>query len=331
MRETARRLEPDVARLAEGGVRRGTRMRRMERTAQVIGSAAAVAVVFAGVVLIGSHRGVGTGTQPAVIGPEGLPSTPAPTDTAPSDIAPTSPGSTDTSVPQIASSDLIAALKAGLSGTDVTGLQFAGYGSARVPNTDLETNPETNPETSPEVNTVNGLLSVTAQLSIPQGIGSIAVDIFGVHDFKTPVGAPHQLADNTVVYLQSQHQADASDPGKRTLSVTLVRPDGSSLWAFETNSRSEKDPAKPGTPLPLTDTQVITLLDSPTWDDAVVAANAAETADTAPMRMSEDPTVPPASPAVTGDAGGASPGSYLGDSPRHPTVPGGIADSSSTS
>lgn len=64
MRETARRLEPDVVRLATGGVSRGTRMRRVERAAQVLGSAVAVAVVFAGVALFAQHRapGVAPGT-----------------------------------------------------------------------------------------------------------------------------------------------------------------------------------------------------------------------------------------------------------------------------
>ena len=64
MRETARRLEPDVVRLATGGVSRGTRLRRSERAARVLGSALAVAVVFAGVALFAQHRapGVAPGT-----------------------------------------------------------------------------------------------------------------------------------------------------------------------------------------------------------------------------------------------------------------------------
>lgn len=271
MRETARQLEPDVVRLAAGGVSRGTRMRRVERVVQVLGSVLAVAVVFAGAVLIGSHRPPGTpsGTAPDLGAGDG-------TSTADGDRtgdgARTRDGATppvdlhtvrtpsSTGVPQISANQLMSTLKSSLLGTGVTGESYLARG------TDLLTPTNLMPMSS---------LVVSARFSAQHDIGSISIVISGSRDFVSLQGVPETRGDGSLVYV-SQLPANSSGPqdNRITLAVTLVRTDGSTLSAIETNSADEKSAAAPGAPLLLTADQVTTLLDSPVWDDAVAAAEA---------------------------------------------------------
>jgi hypothetical protein len=283
MRETAGRLDPDVVRLAAGGVSRGTRMRRLERVVQVLGSALAVAVVFAAVVLFGAHRTAGAGAgagagsgagggggganQSAVSSGGGppvasLPGTP--TATAPATGTGTTPGLTDTpsftGTPQISDTELISALKSCFQGTGVTGSSFLARGSDFV---------------APTNAIPLGDIVVSAQLSSQSNIGSIGIVISGRQGVVSGPGIPQAIGDGSTVYVsQIPASTDGRQADRMTLEVTLVRPDGSSLSAIETNSPNDKSAAAPGAPLLLTADQVSTLLDSSVWDAAIAAAEA---------------------------------------------------------
>jgi hypothetical protein len=126
----------------------------------------------------------------------------------------------------------------------------------------------------PTTQVVNGLISVAAQLAAPQAIGFISIAFQGPEERAQPSGAPRPLADNAVAYVdQGPYYTDGRNPGEISVTVTLIHPDGSSMWAIETNSSEEKAPAKPGTPLPLTADQVVTLLDDPAWAPVIAAAD----------------------------------------------------------
>ncbi|MEY9859316.1 hypothetical protein ABH935_004944 [Catenulispora sp. GAS73] len=282
MRETARQLEPDVVRLAAGGVTRGTRMRRLKRGVQVLGSALAVAVVFAAVVVFGSHPtggvgvGVGAGGTPTTSTPtpgqltNSLPGTP--TATAPTADIGTGTGTgtgTDaqdagtpasTGAPQVTGNELISTLKSRFQGTGVTGSSYLARGS------DLA---------APANMMPLGMIMVSARLSTQQNIGSIAIIVSGHQGTASGLGTPQAVGGGSTVYVnQAPGGTDGPQPDHLTLDVTLVRADGSSLTAIETNSPNDKSPAAPGAPLLLTSDQVTTLLDSSVWDAAIAAAKA---------------------------------------------------------
>ncbi len=251
MRETARQLEPDVVRLAAGGVTRGTRMRRLQRGVQVLGSALSVAVVFAAVVVFGSHRTAGAGAG-------GTPMTNTPTTGSSTTSLPDTP--TATGAPQITGNQLISTLKYGLQDTGVTGSSYLARGS------DL---------TAPTNVMPLGVIVVSARLSAEHGIGSISIIISGHRGAASGSGVPQTIGDGSTVYVsQIAAGTDGPQSDHTTLEVTLVRPDGSSLSAIETNSPNDKSPAAPGAPLLLTSDQVTTLLDSQIWNAAIAAAEA---------------------------------------------------------
>ena len=264
MRETARRLEPDVVRLAAGGVSRGTRMRRVERAVQVLGSAVAVALVFAGVVVFGPHgeagvggdggagrRGGGMGgegqaNQAAGSGSGSGTATGNGTATA---IAP-STGITPSSIgaAQVSEGELTSALKTVLAGTGISGRSFVAH--------------------------ANPIL-VDAQLFAHNNVGYIGIVISGPGSSVAPPGMPQVLRDGSVVYVSKEAgSSDGLHDDRIDLSVTLVRTDGTSLAAIETNSSNEKSAAVYGAPLLLAPDQVTTMLDSPAWDAATAAAEA---------------------------------------------------------
>ncbi|MEY9932922.1 hypothetical protein ABH926_007573 [Catenulispora sp. GP43] len=260
MRETARKLEPDVGRLAAGGVSRGTRMRRVERAVQVMGSVLAVAVVFAGVALFENRNRSGT-ASPATSNTPGngfatatatAPSATAPTTNTPSTTAPDATTSSSAGPPQISAEELDSTLKSCLSGTGVTGRDYAAASTG---------------------------ITVSAQLTDGPNVGFIAIDIAGPEAALPGRGTPQILTDQSVVYISTgPGTSDGRHVDKTELTVTLVRPDGTSLVALETNSPSEKNAAAPGTPLLLAAKQVIAMLDSPAWDSAAAAASAASAA-----------------------------------------------------
>jgi hypothetical protein len=280
MRETARRLEPDVGRLAAGGVSRGTRMRRVERAVQVLGSAVAVTVVFAGVTLLGAtHRGTGSGggiggqrqqvnqsaasdteseqasglpTVPSTAGTAGMPgtaTTPDPTTSA--------PGSNGTAY--VTQQELISALKTSLGGTGVTARSFVARGSDSVP---------------PEI-------LVEAQLSVTKNVGHLGIVFARPGPLPPGVGVPQLRPDGSVVYsTKGSGSSDGRNLDRLDLQVTLVRTDGSVLTATETNTPTEKSAALyDGAPLLLSPDQLAALLDSSLWDDAVGAAGKLPSAD----------------------------------------------------
>lgn len=267
MRETARKLEPDVVRLAAGGVTRGTRMRRVERAVQVLGSALAVAVVFAGVTFLGPHRTSGDGSrggevnQPAASAPGNAfgtatpaapnatnpsatnPSTPDPSTTTPNPTAPTSTGNQ-----QISDDELDGTLKSCLAGTGVSGRGYVG---------------------------VAGKTTVSAQITAGNDVGFIAIVVSAPGAARPGRGAPQLLADGSVAYVsEGPGTSDGRHADKTELTVTLVRADGTSLTALETNSSSEKSAATPDAPLLLSAKQVLAVLDNPAWDAAAAAASA---------------------------------------------------------
>jgi hypothetical protein len=288
MRETARRLEPDVVRLAAGGVSRGTRMRRIERIVQVLGSVLAVAVVFAGVALFGQHRtesagGGGETNQPAVSGAGNTSGTGTP---SPSNaLAPaTTPSSTG--VPWISGTDLISTLKSCLGGTGVTGRSFVARGSDYV----------WPPSVAPA-----SVFSVSAQLAISDQVGSISIDAYGAQDSKSvpKLGKPEARGDGSVVYVsQESGSSDGRHSDRIDLDVTLVRTDGSSLFVVETNAANAKSAAPTGATLLLSPDQVLAMVDSPAWDAALAAA------DTLPFSPETPATAPPdATGAATSTSG----------------------------
>ncbi|MEZ0109264.1 hypothetical protein ABH920_003274 [Catenulispora sp. EB89] len=269
MRETARRLEPDVVRLAAGGVTRGTRMRRLQRGVQVLGSALAVTVVFAGVVLFGPHRtsGAGAGGTPTAGTPTTSLATATPSTTnlpgTPDAGAPTSTGAPQTQTQtqtQITGNELISTLKYSLQGTGVTGSSYLARGS----------------DFTAPVNVMPlDMIVVSARLSTQLGIGSIVIVVSGHPDAASESGVPQAVGGGSTVYVsQISAGTDGPQSDHTTLDVTLVRADGSSLSAIETNSLNDKSPAAPGAPLLLTSDQVTTLLESPAWDAASAAAEA---------------------------------------------------------
>jgi hypothetical protein len=284
MRETARKLEPDVVRLAAGGVTRGTRMRRVERAVQVLGSALAVAVVFAGVTFLGPPRTSGDGSrggevnQPAASAPGNAfgtatpgapdapnssannPSTPDPSTPDPStpDPDPSTPTpSTTTPNPttptstgnqQISDDELDGTLKSCLAGTGVGGRGYVAFA---------------------------GKTTVSAQITAGNDVGFIAIVVSAPGAALPGRGAPQLLADGSVAYVsEGPGTSDGRHADKTELTVTLVRTDGVNLTALETNSSSEKSAAAPGAPLLLSDKQVLAVLDNPAWDAAAAAASA---------------------------------------------------------
>ncbi|MEY9906674.1 hypothetical protein ABIA35_002896 [Catenulispora sp. MAP12-49] len=276
MRETARKLEPDVVRLAAGGVTRGTRMRRVERAVQVLGSALAVAVVFAGVTFLEPHRTSGDGSrggevnQPAASAPgnafgtatPGAPDAPNSSATNPStpdpDPSTPDPGATtpDATVPsstgnqQISDDELDATLKSCLAGTGVSGRGYVAFA---------------------------GTTTVSAQITAGNDVGFIAIVVSAPGAARPGRGAPQLLADGSVAYVsEGPGTSDGRHADKTELTVTLVRTDGASLTALETNSSSEKSAAAPGAPLLLSDKQVLAVLDNPAWDAAAAAASASQ-------------------------------------------------------
>lgn len=302
MRETARRLEPDVVRLAAGGVSRGTRMRRIERIVQVLGSVVAVAVVFAGVTLFGQHRtesagGGGRTNQPAESGAANTsaavtpsPSNaPTPSNTLASSNAPTlSNAPSSTSVPQISGADLIGTLTSCLGGTGVTGRSFVARGSDYVRPTDIIT---------------AGVFSVSAQLTVADQVGFISIDAHGARDSKSVprLGEPLVRGDGSVAYVsKGTGSSDGRHNDRIDLDVTLVRADGSSLFVLETNAANAKGAAPTGAQLLLSPDQVLAMIDSSAWDAALAAA------DTLPL----SPQTPPAKP--SGPTGTATSSSGLG-------------------
>lgn len=285
MRETARRLEPDVGRLTAGAVSRGTRMRRLERAAQVLGSAVAVAVVLAGVT-IGSHRGAGTGgdqretNQPAASGgdkaPESGPAATTPAATPPRTAAnPTLPSPTATA--QITQSQLVTALKKSLAGTGVSGLSFTAVGTDSPPTTTVAVRPA---------------ILVDAQLTTAKNVGFLSIVFSAPRDLTPRSGTPKPLSDGSVVYSsQGAGSSDGRHPDRADLQVILVRPDGSSLAAFETNATTPKGAAAyPDAPLLLSADQLATLLGSPVWDGALAAAATLPPADGAALVPTTSPT-----------------------------------------
>lgn len=293
MRETARRLEPDVVRLTAGGVTRGTRMRRIERIVQVVGSVVAVCVVFAGVALIGSHRttgaddGGGPVNQPAGSAGGGVGGTSATDVPSPSNVSgtATAPNSTgvpsptgalnSTGIPEISGDKLISILKSSLDGTGVTGRSFVPQGS------DYDWATKTVPA---------GGISVSAQLVVADQVGSIAVTAYGAQQLKEvpKLGKPSPQPDGSVVYVSEQSASSDGRHADRTdLDVTLVRTDGSSLHVLETNAANVKSAAASGARLLLSPGQVIAMVDSPTWDAAIAAA------DSLPFSQQTSATVPP--------------------------------------
>ncbi|WP_194926353.1 hypothetical protein [Catenulispora pinisilvae] len=261
MRETASRLDPDVGRLTAGGVSRGTRMRRMEWVVEAVGSAVAVALVFAGVVLFGPHHGAGTATgaapsTPATPAaptatanptPTANPSpSPSPTETVTETVTetPTETPATTDAPQQLPTAQVVGALKQGLAGTGVT-----GFSAIVRPG------------------------EILSQITAPRGIGFLDLIIGGQQDTIAAHDTPQVLPDGSVVYTD---ESRGPDNGRNPdhLTVTLVRPDGTRLVAIETNAPSEKGPATPGAPMLLTAKQISTLLDSPVWDAAILAAAA---------------------------------------------------------
>jgi len=286
MRETARRLEPDVVRLAAGGVSRGTRMRRIERIVQVLGSVVAVAVVFAGVTLFGQHRtesagGGGRTNQPAASGAASTSATATPSPA--NAIAPaTAPSSTD--VPQISSADLIGTLKSCLGGTGVTGRSFVAQGNDYVWPTSIVT---------------AGVISVSAQLTVADQVGFISIDAYGARDAKSvpKLGTPLVRGDGSVAYVSKEAgSSDGRDNDRIDLDVTLVRADGSSLFVLETNAANDKSAAATGATLLLSPDQVLAMIDSPAWDAALAAA------DMLPL-SSQAPPAKPSAPTGTANSG----------------------------
>lgn len=252
MRETARRLEPDVVRLAAGGVSRGTRMRRIERIVQVLGSVVAVAVVFAGVALFGRHptesgAGGGGGTNQSAA--------PSPSDAPAPATAPSSTGG-----PQISGTDLISTLKSCLGGTGLTGRSFVARGS----------------DYGWPANVVPaGVFSVSAQLAGVDQVGSISIVAYGAQDLKSvpKLGKPEARGDGSVAYVsQETGSSDGRHHDRIDLDVTLVRADGSSLFVLETNAANAKSAALAGATLLLSPEQVLAMVDSSAWDAALVAA-----------------------------------------------------------
>ena len=281
MRETARRLEPDVVRLAAGGVSRGTRMRRIERIVQVLGSVVAVAVVFAGVTLFGQHRtesasGGGGGTnQPAASGAGSTSAAPTP---SPSNaLAPaTTPSSTD--VPPISGTDLISTLKSGLAGTGVTGRSFTALGSDYV---------------WPRNIAPASVFSVSAQLTVANQVGSISIDAYGAQDLKSvpKLGKPEVQGDGSVAYVsQETGSSDGRHNDRIDLDVTLVRTDGSSLCVLETNAANAKSAAPTGATLLLSPDQVLAIVDSSAWDAALAAADVLPRSAETPATAQSDTT-----------------------------------------
>lgn len=261
MRETARRLEPDVGRLTAGGVSRGTRMRRLERAAQVLGSAVAVTVVFAGVTIFGTHGGAAhqQTNQPAAseTGSEGESSPPTMVGTP---TTPTATTATSSSTAYVTRTQLIAALKTGLSGSGVTASAFVARGS------------DSNPASTVAA---GGTILVEAQLSAGKNVGYLGIVFAGPRNLVPHAGTPRLRPDGSVVYVsKGSGSSDGRQLDRTALTVTLVRPDGgSSLSATETNSPNEKSPAASnGAPLLLSADQLGALLDSSLWDDAVAAA-----------------------------------------------------------
>lgn len=287
MRETARRLEPDVVRLAAGGVSRGTRMRRVERAAQVLGSAVAVAVVFAGVVLVGSHRTAGVGggaggtNPPAASGPgnmstEASPGTPngnagsngngssdgsgnGPTPSA----TPANNPPSSSSVPQISQGDLIGTLKTLLGGAGVSGGSYVALG------TDVE-------HGKPGTTGVSSkTIMIDAQLTAGKSVGYISIVISGLGPSVPPLGTPQAQKDGSVAYVAKKPGSSDGRHNDRTdLFVTLVRPGGSTLTAVETDAPNEKSAAPHGAVLLLSPDQVTSILDSPAWNAAIAATDA---------------------------------------------------------
>lgn len=236
------------------------RMQRMQRVVQVLGSVMAVAVVFAGVALFGSHRATGVGGggggggelyQAGSNSPTGDPTTPTGTPTSPA---------TPTSTPQISEDELAAALKTVLNGTGVTGSSYAARGSDYVPTIPLGS-------TSP--------IMVDAQISAHHDIGFLELIVSGPQDTINRPGTPQVRDDHSLVYVgEEPGTSDGRHDDLIDLTVTLVRPDGSSLSVLETNSASTKDAAAPGAPLLLSSEQITAMLDSPVWDAAIAAADA---------------------------------------------------------
>lgn len=249
-------------------------MRRVQRAVQVLSSAVAVALVFAGVALLGSHRATeaggggavnqppGSGTGPmSVSGGTGPASPTGPTGPTGEPATPTTPP-TPASTPQISRDDLISTLKTLFNGTGITGSSYTARGSGDAP-----------------TSTLAKLSSITvgAQLSAHHDAGFLEITVSGPRDFIPPPGAPQPQADRSVAYVSQQPgTSDGIHEDKTALTVTVVRTDGSSLSVLETNSATEKGAAAPGAPLLLSAKQIIAMLDNPAWDAAVAAADALE-------------------------------------------------------
>lgn len=276
MRETARRLEPDVVRLAAGGISRGTRMRRIERVVQVLGSMVAVAVVFAGVALFGPHRTTGAGSggdvnQPAGSGDASTSATVSPS--AQNAVTlPSAPSSTE--VPQVSGGQLISTLKSCIGATGIAGRAYVPHGSDFAWDTNVA------PPSA---------ISVAAQLTAANQVGSIAIVAYGRQAHVALPSKPRVLRDRSVVYVtQQKGSSDGRHADRIDLSVTLVRTDGASLVALETNAPTPKGAAAPGAPLLLSADQVTSMLDSSVWDAAVAAADALPSSDRANAPVSSD-------------------------------------------
>ncbi|MBS2554608.1 hypothetical protein KGQ19_47915 [Catenulispora sp. NL8] len=140
---------------------------------------------------------------------------------------------------------------------------------------------------------------VLSQITAPHGIGFLDLVFGDQQDTTTTTGhdTPQALPDGSIVY---SDESRGSDDGRNPdhLAVTLVRPDGTRLVAVETNAPSEKGPATPGAPMPLTARQISTLLDSPVWDAAILAAVADAPDPTSVATDSTDPTNAAGDPAA---------------------------------
>ena len=184
-----------------------------------------------------------------------------PTANTPSANTPTTiPPSSGRAVRQVSGGDLTSTLKSLLGGTGVSGSSFVAKGSDFMPVTTVIAS-------SPIV--------IDAQLSAGENVGYISIVIAGPGPSVPPPGTPQVQNDGSVVYVsKGMGSSDGRHNDRIDLTVAVVRPDGSTLAAVETNSLTLKSAAADNAPLLLTTEQVTAMLDSPAWDAAVAAADA---------------------------------------------------------
>jgi len=162
------------------------------------------------------------------------------------------------SAPAVSSQDMVNTLQGLLAATKVQGYDYIGVGSAGA-----------------KGDPVDNVDRVSAKLKVGTDISSIAVSVFGNQSATEISGKMTKLSDGSTAWVDSGPEyTDGRNPGEVYISVTIVRPDGTSVSAVETNAPAEKAAATAKAPA-FNAEQLIKLLDNSAWDAAVAAANSA--------------------------------------------------------